>query len=95
MGEMADYYVDRMIGESFSFPRHRPKGFQYGVGFGRWKDSTGKVINMSDMDDRYLNNCLRICEKRGNGGKAKEIKAEFIRRKKAEHKEPPYDLGDW
>ena len=92
MGEWADYYIDLALSECFREPR--PRGFQYGVGFGRWKDSKGKVVNMKDMDDRYLNNCLNLCVKRGNTGKAQEIRAEFQRRSKAPL-DKPYDQGVW
>lgn len=92
MGEMADYYIDRIMFQPIKKPRQR--GFQYGVGFGRWKDSKGKVIDMKDMADRYLNNCLSLCVKRGNTGKAQEIRAEFQRRSKAPL-DIPYDQGVW
>jgi hypothetical protein len=94
MGEIADEYVDRMIDGSFgsrSYRSKRPKTFQSGVGFARWRNSEGEIINMCDMDERYLWNCYNICLKKGNPGKAREIKEHLDFRAK----DKPYDLGDW
>lgn len=73
----------------------RSKGFQHGVGFGRWRNSEGNVVDMKDMDDRYLKNCLNICIKRGNTGKTQELKAEIHRRETPPMEDPPYDQGEW
>lgn len=70
------------------------KSFQSGVGFMRWRDSTGRVLHMEEMDDRYLQNALKKCIEFNNGGKAREIRACLTTRNKP-NDDPPYDLGDW
>lgn len=46
---------------------------------------------MADMEVRHLENCLRLCERYGNTGKAREIREHLGFR----NKEQPYDLGEW
>jgi len=99
MGEIADYYVEQMIGESFRSYRPRPKskGFQSGVGFLRWKTADGTIVEMSDMTIPHLNNALRLCDKYGGSGKAREIRTHLAHRAKQQQKpeEKLFDLGDW
>jgi hypothetical protein len=69
----------------------KPKNFQSGVGYARWRQASGQVVNMADMEVRHLENCLRLCERYGNTGKAREIREHLGFR----NKEQPYDLGEW
>jgi hypothetical protein len=63
--------------------------FQARVKPGFWKSSGGEIINMFDMDERYLNNCLRLCVRYENWSKVQDIRAHLAAR------EQTYDQGDW
>lgn len=65
------------------------KGFQAGVGFGRWRTSNKTVIDMKEMSDRHLRNAINLCKQYG-GGKLRELQAELQYRE-----DPPYDTGAW
>ena len=66
-----------------------PKGFQAGVGFGRWRTSSRRVIEMKEMSDRHLQNAIKICKQHG-GGKLRELQAELKHRE-----DPRFDMGVW
>ena len=77
MGEMADDYVDRMIGGWFN-PRHaraKPPSFQSGAGRRKWRRADGTVVRMETMTIAHLEAARRVCEAKGNTGKAADLEA--------------------
>lgn len=81
MGEMADYEIDRMIfgplGKYDSPERsdHRRRNFQQGVGRFKWRRADGEIIDMHDMEDEYIANCIRLCDEKGNTGKKDDFES--------------------
>lgn len=75
MGEYSDLIVDRMIFGSYPYRPRKRSGFQSGSGDFMWRDSTGKTVSMYDMTDEYLSNAIAVCERKGNGGKAAQLRA--------------------
>lgn len=65
------------------------KGFQHGVGFGRWRQAGGAVIEMKDMTERHLKNAINLCRQYG-GGKLAELNAELKHRE-----DPRFDISAW
>jgi hypothetical protein len=82
MGEIADQIIDEILDRHmFSSRRTNP---QRGVGKGRWMSSAGPV-EMGEMSDEHIANALAMCERHGNTGKARELRAEQMRRDKDLH----------
>lgn len=56
-------------------PTRMRRGFQAGTGNYKWKRAGGVIIDMHDMDDEYLANCIRLCDEMGNNGKKEQLEA--------------------
>jgi hypothetical protein len=82
MGEIADQIIDQLLDRHmFIGRRPRRNNPQRGVGKGRWMSSAGPV-EMGEMSDEHIANALAMCERHGNTGKARELRAEQKRRDK-------------
>ena len=81
MGEIADQIIDQMIDRYMMIGRRRGDRAspQRGVGKGMWMSSSGPVP-MTEMSDEHIANALAMCERHGNTGKARELRAERKKR---------------
>lgn len=48
--------------------------YQAAVGRFKWRAADGEIVSMYDMDERYLRNCLALCERHENTGKANDFR---------------------
>ena len=72
MGEIADQIIDRLI-DSWGFKPRRRSTWQSGSGNYMWRDGNGNLIDMWDMSEEYLMNCIEMTHKKGNPGKRKQL----------------------
>lgn len=80
MGEITDQIIDRFIFGPPSRTKSKPRTWQAGSGQRCWRTATGEVVAMETMTDAHLRNALRMCERNGNPGKAKDIRAVLYER---------------
>jgi hypothetical protein len=74
MGEHADDIIDSMMDswDNFSDYRRIPN-FQKGVGNYMWRQGNLEIIDMHNMSNDHLANAIKICEKRRNTAKKKQL----------------------
>lgn len=88
MGDAAEAALDYWMNRHGLFGKPpRKRSFQKGSGRGKWRTAEGQVLDMKDMSDRHIENALRLCESRGNTGKADDFREELVRRSYARHSE--------
>ena len=79
MGEIADQIIDSIIMGNYDDEQSPLKSLQKGAGKGMWRNQTG-LHAMTDMSTFHLTNCIAMCKRTGNNGKADDIRKELKRR---------------
>lgn len=74
MGYGSDEAFDNWLRSTENARDTPPRTWQAGSGDFKWRTKEGVVLDMREMADSHLQNCLRMCERDGNTGKAKQLR---------------------